>query len=190
MIKLLYYLKKYRVAAIAALVMMLIELTVELAQPYLISKIIDNGIQQGDLAVVWLWGGVLVGSAVVAFAAGIASSFFASHASLGFGYDLREKLYDKVQALSYAVFNRFSTSSLITRLTGDVTQVQDTIFMSLRFMTRVPLVVIGSMIMAVVVNPKLGLLLVVMVPVLLVVVVWMIKRRRCCSAMCSADWMP
>jgi ATP-binding cassette subfamily B multidrug efflux pump len=176
MIKLLYYLKKYRVAAIAALVMMLIELTVELAQPYLISKIIDNGIQQGDLSVVWLWGGVLVGSAVVAFAAGIASSFFASHASLGFGYDLREKLYEKVQTFSYAVFNRFATSSLITRLTGDVTQVQDTVFMSLRFMTRVPLVVIGSMIMAVIVNPRLGLLLVVMVPVLLVVVVWMIKK--------------
>ncbi|KQY91187.1 ABC transporter ATP-binding protein [Paenibacillus sp. Root52] len=176
MIKLLHYLKKYRVAAIAALVMMLIELAVELAQPYLISKIIDNGIQEGNLSVVWLWGGVLVASAVVAFAAGIASSFFASHASLGFGYDLREKLYDKVQAFSYAVFNRFATSSLITRLTGDVTQVQDTVFMSLRFMTRVPLVVIGSMIMAVVVNPRLGLLLVVMVPVLLIVVVWMIKK--------------
>ncbi|MEK4109622.1 ATP-binding cassette subfamily B multidrug efflux pump [Paenibacillus sp. DS2363] len=176
MIKLLYYLKKYRVAAIAALVMMLIELAVELAQPYLISKIIDNGIQQGDLSVVWLWGGVLVASAVVAFAAGIASSFFASHASLGFGYDLREKLYEKVQTFSYAVFNRFATSSLITRLTGDVTQVQDTVFMSLRFMTRVPLVVIGSMIMAVIVNPRLGLLLVVMVPVLLIVVVWMIKK--------------
>ncbi|MCF7756379.1 ABC transporter ATP-binding protein/permease [Paenibacillus xylanexedens] len=176
MIKLLYYLKKYRVAAIAALVMMLIELVVELAQPYLISKIIDNGIQQGDLSVVWLWGGVLVGSAVVAFAAGIASSFFASHASLGFGYDLREKLYEKVQTFSYVVFNRFATSSLITRLTGDVTQVQDTVFMSLRFMTRVPLVVIGSMIMAVIVNPRLGLLLVVMVPVLLIVVVWMIKK--------------
>ncbi|PQP83211.1 ABC transporter ATP-binding protein [Paenibacillus sp. PCH8] len=176
MIKLLYYLKKYRVAAIAALVMMLIELVVELAQPYLISKIIDNGIQQGDMSVVWLWGGVLVGSAVVAFVAGIASSFFASHASLGFGYDLREKLYEKVQTFSYAVFNRFATSSLITRLTGDVTQVQDTVFMSLRFMTRVPLVVIGSMIMAVVVNPRLGLLLVVMVPVLLVVVIWMIKK--------------
>ncbi|MCP1182405.1 ABC transporter ATP-binding protein [Paenibacillus sp. 1781tsa1] len=176
MIKLLYYLKKYRVAAIAALVMMLIELAVELAQPYLISKIIDNGIQQGNLSVVWLWGGVLVGSAVVAFAAGIASSFFASHASLGFGYDLREKLYDKVQTFSYAVFNRFATSSLITRLTGDVTQVQDTVFMSLRFMTRVPLVVIGSMIMAVIVNPRLGLLLVVMVPILLIVVVWMIKK--------------
>ncbi len=176
MLKLFVHLKKYRVAAIAALVMMLIELTVELAQPYLISKIIDNGIQQGDLAVVWMWGGVLVGSAVIAFAAGIASSFFASHASLGFGYDLREKLYDKMQTFSYAVFNRFATSSLITRLTGDVTQVQDTVFMSLRFMTRVPLVVIGSMIMALVVSPRLGLLLVVMVPVLLVVVIWMIKK--------------
>ncbi|KAA8783133.1 ABC transporter ATP-binding protein [Paenibacillus amylolyticus] len=176
MLKLFVHLKKYRVAAIAALVMMLIELTVELAQPYLISKIIDNGIQQGDLAVVWMWGGVLVGSAVIAFAAGIASSFFASHASLGFGYDLREKLYDKMQTFSYAVFNRFATSSLITRLTGDVTQVQDTIFMSLRFMTRVPLVVIGSMIMAVVVSPRLGWLLVVMMPVLLVVVIWMLKK--------------
>ncbi|MEN1988226.1 ABC transporter ATP-binding protein [Paenibacillus hubeiensis] len=176
MIKLLVYLKKYRVAAIAALVMMLIELTVELAQPYLISKIIDHGIQQGDLSVVWLWGGVLVGSAVVAFAAGIASSFFASHASLGFGYDLRERLYGKVQSFTYSVFNRFATSSLITRLTGDITQVQDTIFMSLRFMTRVPLVVIGSVIMAVVVNAKLGLLLVVMVPVLLLCVVYMIKK--------------
>jgi len=176
MIKLLVYLKKYRVAAIAALVMMLIELTVELAQPYLISKIIDHGIQQGDLSVVWLWGGVLVGSAVVAFAAGIASSFFASHASLGFGYDLRERLYGKVQSFTYSVFNRFATSSLITRLTGDITQVQDTVFMSLRFMTRVPLVVIGSVIMALVVNAKLGLLLVVMVPVLLLCVVYMIKK--------------
>ncbi|MGO4529456.1 ABC transporter ATP-binding protein [Paenibacillus sp. 2TAF8] len=176
MLKLFVHLKKYRVAAIAALVMMLIELTVELAQPYLISKIIDNGIQQGDLGVVWMWGGVLVGSAVIAFAAGIASSFFASHASLGFGYDLREKLYDKMQTFSYAVFNRFATSSLITRLTGDVTQVQDTIFMSLRFMTRVPLVVIGSMIMAIVVSPRLGWLLVVMMPVLLVVVIWMLKK--------------
>ena len=161
----------------------------ELAQPYLISKIIDNGIQQGDLTVVWMWGGVLVGSAVIALPPG-SQVHFASHASLGFGYDLREKLYDKMQTFSYAVFNRFATSSLITRLTGDVTQVQDTIFMSLRFMTRVPLVVIGSMIMAIVVSPRLGLLLVVMVPILLVVVIWMIKRQRCCSAMCSAGWMP
>ncbi len=170
------FLKKYRVPAIAALVMMLLELTVELSQPYLISKIIDEGIRQQNLSVVWLWGSVLVGSAVIAFMAGISSSFFASHASQGFGYDLREKLYCKVQSFSYPVFKRFATSSLITRLTGDVTQVQDTVFMSLRFMTRVPLVVIGSIVMALVVHFRLGLLLAVMAPVLFVFVLVMMRR--------------
>ncbi|MGF7048435.1 ATP-binding cassette subfamily B protein [Paenibacillus sp. DS2015] len=170
------FLKKYRVASIVALSMMLIELTVELLQPFLISKIIDDGIVKQDLSVVWLWGGVLVGSAIFAFIAGILSSFFASHASQGLGYDLRDQLYKKVQSFSYSVFNRFSTSSLITRLTGDISQLQDTVFMSLRFMTRVPLVVIGSVIMALIVNVKLGLLLTITVPILLLFVFWMMKK--------------
>ncbi|MEK3782116.1 ABC transporter ATP-binding protein [Paenibacillus sp. FSL K6-1566] len=169
-------LKKYRVAAIAALVMMLIELTVELIQPLLISKIIDDGIQKGDLPVVWMWGGVLLGSAGIAFIAGIASSFFAAHTSQGLGYDLRDKLYDKVQSFSYSLFNRFATSSLITRLTGDVTQIQETVFMALRFMSRVPLLVTGSIIMALVVNAKLGVLLVLTVPALFIFIAWMMRR--------------
>ncbi|QSF43595.1 ABC transporter ATP-binding protein [Paenibacillus tianjinensis] len=170
------YLKKYRVAAIAALVMMGIELAVELSQPLLIAKIIDNGIREKDMTVVWLWGGVLTFSAVIAFAAGILSSFFASHASQGFAYDLRDKLYEKVQSFTYEVFSRFQTSSLITRLTGDVTQLQDTVFMALRFMTRVPLVVLGSVIMALVVHVKLGLLLAVTLPLLIVVLTWVMRR--------------
>ncbi|MDO7908836.1 ABC transporter ATP-binding protein [Paenibacillus sp. JX-17] len=170
------FLKKYRVAAIAALLMMLIELTVELIQPLLISKIIDHGIQQRNLTVVWMWGGVLLGSALIAFLAGIASSFLASHASQGFGHDLRGRLYDKVQSFSYTVFNKFASSSLITRLTGDVTQVQDMVFMTLRFMSRVPLVVLGSIIMALVVHLQLGLLLAVTVPVLLVFMIWLMRR--------------
>lgn len=170
------YLKKYRVAAIAALVMMLIELTVELSQPLLISKIIDQGIREKDSAVIWLWGGVLAGSAVVAFTAGVLSSFFASHASQGFAFDLRDKLYEKVQSFTYEVFSRFPTSSLITRLTGDVTQLQDTIFMGLRFMTRVPLVVLGSVMMALIVHVKLGLLLAVTLPVLILFLAWVMRR--------------
>ncbi|PCL92174.1 ABC transporter ATP-binding protein [Paenibacillus lautus] len=169
-------LKKYRVAAIAALAMMLIELTVELIQPLLISKIIDDGIQKQDMSVVWMWGAVLTGSAIIAFIAGISSSFFAAHTSQGLGYDLRDQMYDKVQSFSYSIFNRFATSSLITRLTGDVTQIQDTVFMGLRFMTRVPLVVLGSLIMALVVNVKLGLLLVLTVPVLFIFIAWIMKR--------------
>ncbi|SFS36541.1 ABC transporter ATP-binding protein [Paenibacillus sp. 453mf] len=170
------YLRKYRVAAIAALFMLLLELMVELIQPYLIQKIIDDGIQQENMSVVWTWGGVLLISAFIAFAAGISSSFYAAHASQGFGADLRESLYKKVQSFSYAVFNRFATSSLIIRLTGDITQLQDTVFMGLRFATRVPLVVIGSVIMALVVNVKLGLFLAVTVPVLLLFIFYIMKK--------------
>ncbi|WP_211746940.1 ABC transporter ATP-binding protein [Paenibacillus sp. Marseille-Q4541] len=170
------YLRKYRVAAIAALFMLLLELMVELIQPYLIQKIIDDGIQQQNLAVVWKWGMFLLGSAVIAFIAGISSSFYAAHASQGFGADLREALYEKVQAFSYAVFNRFATSSLIIRLTGDITQIQETIFMSLRFATRVPLVVIGSVIMALIVNVRLGLFLAVTVPILLIFIFYIMKK--------------
>lgn len=170
------FLKKYRVAAVSAFSMMLIELAVELFQPLLISKIIDDGIAKQNLTVVWMWGGVLLASALAAFAAGISSSFFASHASQGFGYDLRDRLYEKVERLSYPVFSRFAGSSLITRLTGDVTQLQDMVFMSLRFATRVPLVLLGSMVMALVVSLKLGLILTVLVPLILFFVMKMIKR--------------
>ncbi|MEJ8306340.1 ABC transporter ATP-binding protein [Saccharibacillus sacchari] len=170
------FLKKYRTASLLALLMMVIELTVELAQPYLISKIIDDGIANSDLNVVWMWGGLLLVGTLFAFGAGIASSFFASYASQGFASDLRETLYDKVQSFSYSVFSKFATSSLITRMTGDITMLQDTIFMSLRFMTRVPLVVIGSVVMAMVVNIKLGVLLALTVPLLLVFVLWIMRR--------------
>lgn len=170
------FLKKYRVAAVSAFSMMLIELAVELVQPLLISKIIDDGIARQNLTVVWMWGGVLLASALAAFAAGISSSFFASHASQGFGYDLRDRLYEKVERLSYPVFSRFAGSSLITRLTGDVTQLQDMVFMSLRFATRVPLVLLGSMLMALVVSVKLGLILTILVPLILLFVIRMIKK--------------
>ncbi|MBW4839394.1 MAG: ABC transporter ATP-binding protein/permease [Paenibacillaceae bacterium] len=168
--------RKYRIAAISAIVMLLIELAVELIQPLIISRIIDHGIRQHEVSVAWIWGGVLMASALVAFLAGITSSFFASHVSQGFGYDLRDKLYEKVQSFSYEVFNRFAASSLITRLTGDITVLQDVIFMCLRFASRVPLVVIGSVVMALVVHVKLGLLLTVTVPVLLGFVLWMIRK--------------
>ncbi|MGU3470904.1 ABC transporter ATP-binding protein [Paenibacillus sp. D51F] len=174
--KVLSSLSKYRVSAGVALLMMLVELAVELSQPFIIAKIIDEGIAHKKLEVVWLWGGVLTGGALVAFAAGICSSFYASYASQGFGYDLRERLYGKVQSFTYEVFNRFAASSLITRLTGDVSQVQDTVFMALRFMTRIPLVVAGSVLMALIVNFRLGLMLAATLPLLLLFVGWMIGR--------------
>ncbi|MFD0673790.1 ABC transporter ATP-binding protein [Cohnella sp. GCM10027633] len=170
------FLGTYRWSAGMAIGFMLIELFAELMQPFLIAKIIDEGIAKQDLSVVWLWGGVLALGALTAFAAGITSSFVAAHASQSLGYDVREALYAKVQGMAYAAFNRFATSSLITRLTNDATQLQDVVFMGLRFFLRMPLLVVGSMIMAVTVHAELGLLLVVTVPLLIVFVMWVMKK--------------
>lgn len=167
---------KYRVAAVVAVLLLLVELAVELVQPLVIAKIINDGIEPRNAEVVVVWGLVLVGGAALAFGAGILSSFYAAHVSQSLGYDIREKLYGKVQAFSYAIFNRFETSSLITRLTNDVTQVQDTTFMGLRFMLRVPLIVVGSMIMALVVHAGLGFLLLLSVPILVLFILWIVKK--------------
>jgi ATP-binding cassette subfamily B multidrug efflux pump len=170
------FLNKYRITVFAAIVMMLIELSVELIQPFIISKMIDDGIRQGNLSVVFMWGGILAGCAFVALVSGILSSFFASHVSQGFAYDLRGKLYEKVQSYSLAIFDRFASSSLITRLTNDVTQLQNTVFMGLRIMMRAPLLVIGSIVMAFVVYAKLAVLLTLTVPLLLLFLLWVMKR--------------
>lgn len=170
------FLQKYRLATSVALLLMLTELMVELFQPFIISKIIDKGIGNDNLTVVLQWGGVLLGCSVLAFVVGIISSFYASHVSQSFGYDVRDRLYEKVQTFSFANFNRFPESSLITRLTNDVMQLQNTVFMGLRIMLRAPLLVIGSVVMAFIVHPKLALFLAAGIPFLGVFLVWVLRK--------------
>jgi len=172
----LSFLKKYRFAVTVAILMMLFELMVELLQPYVISKIIDHGIGERNVEVILLWGGVLIGCTIAAFAAGILSSFYAAYVSQNFGFDVRETLYSKVQSFSFANFNRFPESSLITRLTNDVMYLQNMVFMGLRIMLRAPLLVIGSVAMALFVNPKLGLWLAICIPFLIVFLIWVLKK--------------
>lgn len=159
-----------------ALFFTLIELLVELFQPYLIARIIDDGIVAGNLTVIWRWGAVLLAATAVSFACGILNSFYSAHASQGFGHDLRERLYGKVQRVSFPVFSRLTPSTYITRLTNDIQQIVNTLFMSLRIMARAPLVVIGSVIMAIVVNPRLGFWLVVSAPALFLFVLWIMRK--------------
>lgn len=167
---------RYKLAAAIALLLMLIELTTELVQPLLISKIIDQGIKTQDMSIVLQWSAVLLACSLLAFGAGIISSFYAAHVSQSFGYDVRERLYEKVQSFSYANFNRFPTASLITRLTNDATQLQSIVFMGLRIMLRAPLLVMGGVIMAFVVHAKLALLLAVAVPLLLGFMIWVMRK--------------
>lgn len=156
MSKALSYLKPYYLIAGIALVLMLTELAVELVQPLLIAKIIDEGILKQDLRTVWVWGAVMVGLTLVSFAAGMLNSFYAAHVSQSYAYDTRKGIFQKIQSFSFSTFAQFSSSSFITRLTNDVTQVQNMIFMSLRFMLRAPLMIIGGVILSLAVNVKLG----------------------------------
>ncbi|MCZ2257445.1 ABC transporter ATP-binding protein [Sporosarcina sp. G11-34] len=170
------YAKSYKWPIAIALLLMLLELSVELIQPLFIAKIIDDGIIAGDETVIWMWGSAMMGLAFVAFFSGAINSYFAAHAAQSFAYDLRQALFRQVQAFTMATFLRFPTAGLITRLTSDVTQVQTVLFMGLRIMLRAPLLVIGSLVMAFIVNAKLALFLVMGAPLLLVFLLVMAKK--------------
>lgn len=173
--KVISYLKPYRWAMIIAWILMLIELTVELWHPIFMAKIIDEGILKEDLHAVMLWGGIMVGMSLLGFVAGIINSFYSSHASQGFGFDVRAAVFKKVQSFSFNNLAQFQTSSLITRLTNDITQIQNTVFMSLRIALRSPLLVIGGVTMALFVNVKLALILIAPIPILVILLIWMMK---------------
>lgn len=170
------FVKPYRIPIVAALSLMLVELAVELVQPLLIAKIIDEGIVSRDLDTVIKWGGVMLGISFLAFASGITNSFIAAHAGQSFGYDVREKLFAKVQLFSFTNFSNFHSSSLITRITNDVTQLQNTFFMSLRIAMRAPLLVIGGITMALLVNVKLAIAFVFIIPPLLIFLIWIMTK--------------
>jgi ATP-binding cassette, subfamily B, multidrug efflux pump len=175
-LKVFSYLKQYRLHINIALFLMLVELMVELVQPLLMAKIIDEGIMNRNLSIVLIWGGVMLGISVIAFTSGIVNSFYAAHTSQSFGHEVRSQLFTKVQSFSYAHLSRYPASSLITRMTNDVTQIQNTVFMSLRIMLRAPLLVIGGVAMALTVNVKLALIFVVLIPLLIIFLVWAMKK--------------
>lgn len=170
------YAKPYKFYIVIALILMLLELIVELIQPLVIARIIDEGIVAKDQGVIIQLGIVLMALSVIAFISGIVNSYFAAHASHSFSFDLRQALYGRIQSFSLAMFNKFPASGLITRLTSDITMVQQVLYMGLRIMLRAPLLVVGSMIMAFVVNPKLALYLVIVFPILLIFLYVMVKK--------------
>lgn len=174
--KVLSLLKPYRLPIGVAIALMLVELAVELLQPLLIAQIIDEGIVKNDFDHVLKYGSIMLGISMLAFTAGIINSFFAAYASQNFGFDVRKEIYEKVQSFSFANFNKFPNSSLITRMTNDVNQLQLTLFMGLRIALRSPLLVIGGVIMALTVNVKLALIFVAVIPVLVFLLIFVMKR--------------
>ncbi|MBM7552035.1 ABC transporter ATP-binding protein [Thalassobacillus pellis] len=170
------YAYTYKTSMWIGLFLMIVELIVELVQPLFMAKIIDDGIMQEDFRTVAVWGGVLLGISFIAFAAGVINSYFSANVSQGAGYDMRSDLFRKVQYFTNNNFLSFSTPSLITRMTNDVTQIQNLIFMSMRIALRAPLFIIGGLVMAFTVHKQLAMILLVSVPVILLFLFWILTK--------------
>ncbi|MFC4559361.1 ABC transporter ATP-binding protein [Virgibacillus kekensis] len=169
------FLKPYKLFIAVAYTMTFIELMVELLLPFFLGKMINNGVMNKDLENIVMWGSIMIGLAFTGFVAGIINSFFASHTSFSFAYDIREKLFHKIQSFSFANLNQYPTSGLVTLFTNDVRQIQNTIFMALRIMTKAPLIVIGGVVMAFIVNPRLAIIFLITVPLLVAFILWVLK---------------
>ena len=166
----------YKVALFVAGFLMMIEIIAELLQPLLMAKIINNGIQEQNLEIVMFWGAVMLGLSIICLVAGILNSFYASHLSQSFGYDVRKSLFQKVQSFSYSQFSNFGAGTILTRLTNDIQQMQATIFMLMRIMLRAPILVVGGLLMAFLVHPKLAFFLGVVVPILFIFLLYVMKK--------------
>ncbi|CAN5636517.1 ABC transporter ATP-binding protein [soil metagenome] len=174
--KLTEFLKPYSHWAILAPLMMILEVSMDLMQPRFLQRIIDGGIAQANMTIVTHTGILMAIFAVIGLGGGVGCTIFAVLAAQGFGADLRSTLFGKVQTLSFGNLDKLETGKLITRLTNDVNQAQELVMMLLRIMVRVPLLLIGSLIMGVLTSPQLALLFVFLIPVTLIALIWIINR--------------
>jgi len=162
----LKFLKPYWRWMVLAPLLMTVEVAMDLLQPMLIERIVDVGIANLDLGLVVRTGLLMISLALIGAAGGITNGVFAAKASQGFGADLREALFRKVQTLSFANLDELETGRLVTNLTNDVTQVQTALHMLLRILVRAPLMLDGSLVLVILTTPQL-----VSLPLLLLVVV-------------------
>lgn len=176
MLKLVKYLKKYRKNVILGPIFKLTEAVFELIVPLVMAKIIDVGIANKDSDYIWKMGGVLVLLGVCGLGFALICQYVASVASQGFGTELRRELYHHINALSHKEVDEFGTPSLITRLTSDINQLQVAVAMLIRLVVRAPFLVIGSTIMAFMIDVKLALIFVLVIP-LVAIVMWLVTTR-------------
>ena len=177
--KLFKYIRGYEKAAILAPLLVIVEVVCELILPKLMSGVIDIGIEgDGGFSYILKVGAVMLGLAVCSMLAGAASVKFAARSSQGFGANLRKAMFDRVQEFSFADIDRFSSASLITRLTNDVNNIQSMVNMGLRILIRAPFMLIAALAVCLSINGKLTLILICVVPVMALAVGLLMKACR------------
>ncbi len=168
--KLLRSVREFRTVSILTPLFMIGEVIMEVIIPLLMEQLVDNGISgnngEGDLSVILIMGGALAVCCVISLFMGFAGAKTGAKASMGFARNLRKDMYYKIQGYSFSNIDKFSTASLVTRLTTDVTRVQDAYQMILRIAVRAPVMLIFSLIMAFIVNAQLAVVFLIAIPIL------------------------
>ena len=178
------YVKPYLPYFIIGPIMMIVEVVGEVALPKLMANIINIGAAERNIGYILSMGGLMVLTALFMLAGGVGGAYFAAKAAVNFAADLRSDVFAKVQTFSFSNIDKFSTGSLVTRLTNDVTQMQNVIMMALRMMLRAPGMLIGAIIMAFMMNAGLAMILLVVMPILTAVIILVIR-----IAFPRFDWM-
>lgn len=163
-------LKNYKKETILAPLFKLLEASFELMIPLVVAAIVDKGIGRGDLSYVYKMGGMMILLGIVGLIAAVIAQYFSAKAAVGVATKLRQSLFGHIQSLSYTEVDTVGTSTLITRLTSDVNQVQSGVNMTLRLLLRSPFIVFGAMIMAFTVDVKAAFVFVGVIPLLCIVV--------------------
>ena len=167
---LLKYLKDYKKETILAPLFKMLEASFELFVPLVMAAIIDTGIANGDKGYIIKMGGILVALAVIGLTCSVTAQYFSAKAAVGFATKLRHALFSHIQSQSYTELDTMGTSTLITRMTSDVNQLQNGVNLTLRLLLRSPFIVFGAMTMAFTVDAKAALIFVVTIPLLSIVV--------------------
>lgn len=149
---------KYKKESIRTPIFTAVEVFLEILIPFITASIIDKGIQAGDMRKVGIYGGIMLVIAFLSLFCGIQAGKYAAAASTGFACNLREKMYENIQTFSFSNIDKFSTAGLVTRMTTDVTNVQNAYQMIIRIAVRAPLMMICSITMCVIISPRLSLI--------------------------------
>ena len=175
---LLAQVKEYKKAAILTPMLVVIEVILEVAIPFLMSMIIDKGINNNDMDAVIKIGIMMLIASFVSLSAGGLAGKYAAKASTGFAKNLRKAMYYNIQNFSFANIDKYSTAGLVTRLMTDVTNVQNAFQMIIRMCIRAPLMMIGAMVMAFTINAELAMIFVVAIIFLGIILAFIMTRAH------------
>ena len=168
--------REYKWAALGSPLCMIGEVTMEIFIPLVLAELLRQGIEPGNMAMVWKFGLQLAACALCSLIFGVASAFFAAYASTGFARNLRHDMFGKVQTYDFSNIDKFSTSSIVTRLTSDVANLQMTFQMCIRMIFRTPVMVVMALVMVFRISPRLSIVYCVVLPLLAFGLIFLIRK--------------